>query len=765
MIQPLNDHYSFAIGKKMELLGKKAEVSLPHPALSLPHHYYSEGDYQGVFSYGLAFDDEHPELPVKILHLEGAMLKVHCYFNDADLGEEISGYLPVDFDLTGLVKKKGNRLLLIIDSREDKQIPPFGNVVDYLTYAGIYRPVSLLSHKENYLSDIFVKANANGMINIEAYDEKGAKTEDIDCQLYLDDNLIAEWKGMQNTIEKIKTYTLDEPTLYTLKLTYNGEEYIRTLGFRDAEWKKDGFCLNGKKTKLIGLNRHQTYPYFGAAASASLQADDAHLFKQLGINVIRTSHYPQSEAFLAECDKLGLLVIDEIPGWQHIGGEQWKKTLLDFTVRMIKKERNHPCLIAYGLRIDESRDDHDLYTQIEAIQKELDPSRASIGVRNFKGSEQLEDIYGYNDFSCSSLKHGLDNPKTYGDQNKARLVTENNGHMFPTKASDRPKRQVEQALRHLKVIDDAFKHKDLAGAVAWCAFDYGTHQDFGSGDHICYHGIMTIFRNLKPAAYAYMSQFSKNNVAYIPYHLDLGDYSATNIPSPFPIFTNADYVTLYHGEEKIGDFYPDKQRFPHLPHPPIYIDNWISDTHLPASFKGRIRKSIKKAFTYAATHGLANLKLRHKLLMFYVMKRYRLSFPEIADIYTQSVGIWGNEKKPYRFDFIKGGNIVKTIFKGPALYTSLDIQVSKKELVNGETYDSARIEIRKVDNYGNLCQYGNDVLKIKTTGPIRLLSPATVALEGGMISIYVASKQKEAGEASLQIEDEGKEYSVGLNVR
>ena len=211
---------------------------------------------------------------------------------------------------------------------------------------------------------------------------------------------------------------------------------------------------------------------------------------------------------------------------------------------------------------------------------------------------------------------------------------------------------------------------------------------------------MTIFRNLKPAAYAYMSQLSKDNVAYIPYHLDLGDYSATDIPSPFPVFTNADFVRLYHGEEKIGDFYPDKKRFPHLPHPPVYIDNWISEDHLPACFKGLIRKAIKKAFTYAATHGLANLKLRHKLLMFYVMKRYRLSFPEIADIYTQSVGIWGNEKKAYRFEFYRGGNLVKTIYKGPALYTSLDIQSSQSELVNGHTYDSARIEIRKVDNYG-----------------------------------------------------------------
>ena len=89
---------------------------------------------------------------------------------------------------------------------------------------------------------------------------------------------------------------------------------------------------------------------------------------------------------------------------------------------MVINERNHPSLIAHGVRIDESVDDHYLYTETNKIAHELDPYRPTIGVRNFTNSELLEDIYGYNDFICDSLKQGLTNPKKVKHLDKALLV-------------------------------------------------------------------------------------------------------------------------------------------------------------------------------------------------------------------------------------------------------------------------------------------------------------------------------------------------------
>jgi beta-galactosidase len=97
-------------------------------------------------------------------------------------------------------------------------------------------------------------------------------------------------------------------------------------------------------------------------------------------------------------------------------------------------------------------------------------------------------------------------PKSWkGAKDKPMMVSEFNGHMYPTKPWDPIDRRVKHALRHARVLDDAYSYSELAGAIGWCAFDYNTHQDFGSGDHICYHGVSLISSataNIAAALYA-----------------------------------------------------------------------------------------------------------------------------------------------------------------------------------------------------------------------------------------------------------------------
>ena len=121
------------------------------------------------------------------------------------------------------------------------------------------------------------------------------------------------------------------------------------FGLREAVFKNDGFYLNQKKIKLQGLNRHQSYPYVGYAMPKSLQIEDAEIIKyDLGCNIVRTSHYPQSVHFLNRCDEIGLLVFEEIPGWQHIGNDEWKKASLSNLDQMIERDRNHPAIVLWG---------------------------------------------------------------------------------------------------------------------------------------------------------------------------------------------------------------------------------------------------------------------------------------------------------------------------------------------------------------------------------------------------------------------------------
>ena len=130
------------------------------------------------------------------------------------------------------------------------------------------------------------------------------------------------------------------------------------FGFREIHYKNDGLYLNGKKIKLRGLNRHQSFPYVGYAMPKSAQYKDAEILKySLGVNTVRLSHYPQSNHFMDRCDELGILVFDEIPGWQHIGdSKEWRELAKENVREMIMKDWNHPSVFIWGVRINESKD-------------------------------------------------------------------------------------------------------------------------------------------------------------------------------------------------------------------------------------------------------------------------------------------------------------------------------------------------------------------------------------------------------------------------
>ena len=269
----------------------------------------------------------------------------------------------------------------------------------------------------------------------------------------------------------------------------------------------------------------------GYAAPARAQRLDADILKyELGCNAVRTSHYPQSHAFIDRCDELGLLVFTEIPGWQHIGGEEWKEQAVRNTEEMIRQYRNHPSIFMWGVRINESQDDDGLYQRTVETARGLDPTRPTGGVRYLKKSHLLEDVYTYNDFSHTGDNPGCDaKAAVTPDMEKAYFITEYNGHMFPTKAFDDEEHRKEHAMRHVRVLDSAASHADIGGTFGWCMFDYNTHKDFGSGDKICYHGVLDMFRNPKLAASVYASCHAALDCLTVSSTMSIGDHPAGQI--------------------------------------------------------------------------------------------------------------------------------------------------------------------------------------------------------------------------------------------
>ena len=735
---------------------KKEEVNIPHNAVEVPYNYFSEKIYQDVFTYEKDFDvDNFDNDRLYILDFEGFMFKAEISLNGNKLGTFVSGYLPVKIDVTNVIKEKGNHLEVLLDSKEDGNYPPFGFALDYLTFSGIYREVYLESHLKTYLSNIYAHGDKDGKLDI-LFDVNGTEEYKVEHVIF-DKNSQEIVRFFENSykFESVELWDLDNPVLYELHtyLTVNGqtEEYITKFAFRDAKFTNKGFFLNGKKVKLVGLNRHQGYPYMGYAASRSLQEDDALLLKnKLGVNVVRTSHYPQSEHFLNKCDQIGLLVINEIPGWQHIGkSETWRNACIENARRMALKERNHPCLIAHGVRIDESVDDHELYSKTNEIAHILDPYRQTIGVRNFTSSELLEDIYGYNDFVCDSLKIGLIEPKKVKTNNKPYLVTEYMGHMDPVKASSDEQKRIEVALRHAKVMDDNYKHENACGAIGWCFVDYQSHTDFGSGDHICPHGVLDLYRNPKYTAAIYASQQDKNPVLEVLSNMKPGDVPEA-IFNDIYIATNCEYVEIYKNDEFVTKLQPNHVKFKYLNHPPILLDDIVGETFKEDKFPKRLHLKIARMFSYAAMHGFNHLPLKNKLFLGWCMFRYKVSYTDLVSYWNKYVGAWGGKAKTYKFVGYKDGNKVKEVEIGPSNEFDLEVTPNKITLENKDTYDTLKISLRHIDSHKSLLRYSQRIIEVETIGPIKLVGPSKQTLIGGQITLYVNSLNKK-GDASVKI--------------
>ncbi|MGI6714485.1 MAG: glycoside hydrolase family 2 protein [Bacilli bacterium] len=765
MKQSLNHNWDFRLDYQETYLHcwpqDSQTVHLPHNATLLPTNYFSEESYQGTYTYRRIFDVENYMDNMRyFLHFAGVMVKFNVYLNGEFCGHFAKPYLPVEIEVGHLLKPAGNVLIVVVDGKEDATIPPFGGAADYIGFSGIYRDVFLLACPRAFLKTVHVFGKVNGEIIIKT--EIEALTEEVGSLTYRlfnqEGKRLIESKEPNFKIESPHLWSIDDPYLHTLEvelLTRHGSHKKKVrFGFREVAFKKEGFFLNGKKIKLIGLNRHQSYAHIGYGASADLQRHDAYILKrELGLNAVRSSHYPQSPHFLDACDELGLLVVNEVPGWQHISQDLlWRKRHLENVAEMVTRDFNHPSIILNGVRINESGDDHELYAASNEIAHRLDPTRPTTGVRNFYGSELLEDVYAYNDFIHSGNNRGLDQPnrvlKKKAYKNAPYLVTESNGHMFPTKPYDNPLHRLDHVKRHLAVLNALRGNKRIAGGFSWCFVDYQTHADFGSGDHICYHGVYDIYRQPKPAASVYRAELLQEPVLEVISPMDIGDYPASFLGKTM-VLTNLDYVEFFKNDEFVGKFYPDKKPYPHLEHPPIIIDNYVSEAILrDERFRLRHRKKIRTVLAYASLHGLNRLKLRHYFTIGWLMFRYRLKFQDLFDLWGAHISGWGKGRTIYKFVGYRDGKVVLTKEKGPKNHFSLKAEVLTSSF---KRKDTLIVKVALVDEFGDRALYSAEALLVTVNEGWSLERKSPLSLHAGGTTLYLRQTDKKQEDYQINI--------------
>lgn len=795
----LNDDWKFAEHYTEEMLAWEFDdsamvpVRLPHTVKETPFHYFDEHCYQTVSGY-----QKRVKVPEEwrgkhvLLTIDGAAHESEVYWNGKKVGEHHCGYTAFTMDISReLIFGEENMLVVKLDSRESLNIPPFGFVIDYMTYGGLYREVWLDIKEEQYLEDVFVRSGIT--LSEEQNGAKKAEKAELISEItvnecteglslrqslrkkgdeeyrMLGESRISESNGadkkctLQIPLENIELWSIEHPVCYEVKteLLREGEildEKVITTGFKTAEFRQDGFYLNGEKVKLRGLNRHQSYPYVGYAMPESMQKMDADILKyELGVNAVRTSHYPQSHYFLERCDEIGLLVFTEIPGWQHIGDEKWQKQAILNVRDMVKQYRNHVSIILWGVRINESADNDAFYRKTNDAAHELDPSRPTGGVRAHKKSSLLEDVYTYNDFLHDGKTKGCEKkPDVTPDVTKPYLISEYNGHMYPTKAYDWEEHRAEHAMRHVRVLDAVAKEPDIAGSFGWCMFDYNTHKDFGSGDRICYHGVMDMFRNPKLAAAVYESQQEEHPVLAVSSSMDIGEHPGCNRGETY-IFSNAERVRMYKNDRFIKEYRKEDSPYRNLAHGPIVVDDFIGDALAKKeNFKPAQEKGVKEILNAVARYGISNLPKSVRFTALKMMLFYHMKPEQAVGLYNSYVGDWGGASTVYRFEAIRDGQVVKTLVKEPMHQAHLAVTVSHRELREKRTYDVAAVRIVVKDENENILPFYNDAVEFSLEGPAELIGPKVVSLQGGMGGTYLKSIGEE-GCAVLRIKSEGTE--------
>ena len=506
-------------------------------------------------------------------------------------------------------------------------------------------------------------------------------------------------------LDDITLWDTGRPKLYNVaaRLLAGGRprhEYRVRIGFREARFAQDGFYLNGRRVKLLGVNRHQFYPFAGGAMPARVQARDAEIIRrELNCTMVRCSHYPQSEAFFDACDELGLLAWEEAPGWGYLGDASWLALASRDIGQMIVRDRNHPSIVIWGARLNETPNNVPFYTSTNELAHALDDSRPTAGAMAGMRltTEYEQDVFAENDYSSVTGAAGAKQPSLeppVDGVGRPYLVTEAVGTLSGParfyRRTDPQAVQQGQATAHARVHAIAAADDRYCGVLAWSGFDYPS----GSGGNVYrgvkYTGVVDLFRVAKPGAAIYQAQVDPRVKPVIApaFYWDFGSVSAvTSLPSAM-ICANTDRLEVYVGGAHFCTARPDTADYGSLAYPPSFVD-----------FRG----------------------------------------------------VDGSARPDLRIDGYLGSDLVvsRSLASDPS-FDRLALAFDHAE-IEGDGVDATRLAFRAVDRYGAPRPYVTGQLALSLNGPAVLVgdNPFDFAAAGGAGAVWIRSLPGSAGTVTV----------------
>lgn len=486
------------------------EVTLPHARDHYELYDLDLKDIQSVDWYRRHFTIPAEDTGKRIfVEFEGGGQKNAVYVNGGLVGEADGTFTHFKFDITDYIScgDFDNVIAVKVDSKfYENELPP-GTQHDFYWTGGLHGDAFMTITDPVYVDSAYYSNDTvrNGDSNAVLHGKvtvknTGKQAENIKVETVLVDEAGSEVilasqtvtvdsenskeVDLAGTVENPRLWSLSDPYLYTVKTNlYAGDNikidnYEHTIGIRTFSVTPPSASeahayLNGEEIELLGVNKHIQAPYLMNSMPNRLHEEDAYTLKyDLGVNLVRTSHYQQDPAFLEACDKIGLLVEEEALGWGDTPGwNQFEYSVLE----MVKRDINHPSIVMWSVIPNERRGVSNAECVALAKKvKELDPSRLTIQEED-QNNPLMCDIYGYHDYNVSGqLKEPPAGINSW-------LVTEWNTNLgkyfvIPGDSETRKLNSLVQESTKLSVFQSDPR---VLGSLRWEAFGYLTSFNAG----------------------------------------------------------------------------------------------------------------------------------------------------------------------------------------------------------------------------------------------------------------------------------------------
>lgn len=515
--------------------------------------YVPDENPTGIYKKIVVLDEQWMEKDT-VLKFHGVDSAFDVWVNGNHVGFGKVSRLPSEFDITGFVKTGENDITVRVYKWSDGT---YLEDQDMWWLSGIYRDVELINEEKNAVLDLRVNGTLDdsykngfftaGITMKQAGTNFGWKLS-YKGKTVLEGELVSEGKDIciEAEIPEVHTWTAETPELYEFTVMTENQEVTVRCGFRKIEIKDKNFRVNNQVILLNGVNHHDYNPREGRRVTREQMESDIRLMKQYNINAVRCSHYPANEYFYDLCDEYGLYVINEADlechGFEWVENytwitddETWKDAYVDRSVRMVKRDRNHPSIIMWSMG-NESAFGCNFRSAAEAI-RELDDTR----LVHYEGDFEAEvtDVYSTMYTRLKGLKE-IAEYQIKGD--KPHVMCEY-GHAMGNGPGG------------LKAYQDMYrKYKRLQGGFLWEWYDHGIYTeekdkkyykyggnygDFPTNGNFCIDGILMPDRTPSPGMEEY-----KQIIAPVEITAVEGSMNKLQIRNYYD-FLNLDTTTLY----------------------------------------------------------------------------------------------------------------------------------------------------------------------------------------------------------------------------